>query len=232
LRTKDIHNDIKPFFAYEDFKELNAAQISDLYRKLLSVYFYNSEKVKDLSLNFGVASAQSSFKVQQEMSKTFWLQPNINLNLFPNLKKLLVPTFILHGKQDIVPTWTAQKIKDAIPKSEIVVLDHCDHFPYIEQPSQFFSDWNETLKRADIEGFVFHGIRHHFATLMARAGASNLQIKTALGHKTLQMLERYSHLEAQSTRNLVKRLKNNLRWRFMHSLRRSIKNNSVPKGMS
>jgi hypothetical protein len=36
---------------------------------------------------------------------------------------------------------------------------------------------------------------------MARAGASNLQIKTALGHKTLQMLDRYSHLEVQSTRN-------------------------------
>ena len=43
--------------------------------------------------------------------------------------------------------------------------------------------WNEALNRADIGGFVFHSIRHHFATLMARAGASNLQIKTALGHK-------------------------------------------------
>lgn len=60
--------------------------------------------------------------------------------------------------------------------------------------------WNEALKRANIEEFVFHGIRHHYATFMARQGASNLQIKTALGHKTLQMLERYSHLEAQSTR--------------------------------
>jgi len=74
--------------------------------------------------------------------------------------------------------------------------------------------WNEALKRAYIEGFVFHGIRHHYATLMAREGASNLQIKTALGHKTLQMLERYSHLEAQSTRkfseNAEKRFKKSL----------------------
>ncbi len=62
--------------------------------------------------------------------------------------------------------------------------------------------WNEALKRANIQGFVFHSIRHHFATLMARAGASNLQLKTALGHKTLQMLERYTHLDAQSTRHL------------------------------
>jgi hypothetical protein len=38
-RTKGIHNDIKPLFAYEDFKKLDANQISDLYRKLFSVLF-------------------------------------------------------------------------------------------------------------------------------------------------------------------------------------------------
>ncbi len=149
LRTKNIHNDIKPFFAYEDFKKLNAAQISDLYRKLFSVYFYNPEEVKDLSLNFSVESAQSGFKVMEEMSKTYWLQPNVNL--FPSLKKLAVPTFILHGKQDIVPAWTAQEIKDAIPQSEIVILDRCDHFPYIEQPSQFFYELNNFLRKISKE---------------------------------------------------------------------------------
>ena len=62
--------------------------------------------------------------------------------------------------------------------------------------------WNEALKQAGIEGFVFHSIRHHFATLAARSGASNLQLKTALGHKTLQMLERYTHLDVETTRHL------------------------------
>lgn len=145
LRTKNIHKDIKPLFAYENFKELNAAQISDLYRRLFSVYFYNPKEVRDLSLNFSVASAQSGFKVMEEMSKTYWLQPSINL--FPSLKRLVIPTFILHGKQDIVPVWTAREIKDAIPRSEIVILDRCGHFPYIEQPSQFFVELNEFLHK-------------------------------------------------------------------------------------
>ncbi|MGE4573284.1 alpha/beta fold hydrolase [Parachlamydia sp.] len=148
-RTKNIHNDIKPLFAYEDFKKLNAMQISDLYRKLFSVYVYNPKDIKDLSLNFSVASGQSGFKVMEEMSKTSWLRPNIDL--FPSLKKLSVPTFILHGKQDIVPVWTAQEIKDAIPQSEIVVLDDCDHFPYIEQPSQFFDELNHFLDKLQIQ---------------------------------------------------------------------------------
>ena len=77
------------------------------------------------------------------MSKTSWLHPSINL--FPKLKTLTVPTFILHGKQDIVPVWTAEEIKAAIPHAEIVILDHCDHFPYIEQPFQFFSELNNFL---------------------------------------------------------------------------------------
>lgn len=62
--------------------------------------------------------------------------------------------------------------------------------------------WNEALKHAGIEGFVFHSIRHHFATLATRSGASNLQLKTALCHKTLQMLERYTHLDVETTRHL------------------------------
>jgi hypothetical protein len=46
-----------------------------------------------------------------------------------------------------VSVWTAQEIKDAIPRSEIVVLDDCDHFPYIEQPSQFFTELNGFLNK-------------------------------------------------------------------------------------
>lgn len=143
LRTKNILQELKPFFVYEDFKELNASQISYLYRKLFSVYIYNPDKVKDLSLNFNISSAQSGFKTLEVMSRTSWLQPNTDL--FPGLKKLNVPTFILHGKQDIVPAWTAQEIKDAIPGSKIVILDHCDHFPYIEQPTQFFAELDAFL---------------------------------------------------------------------------------------
>ena len=147
LRTINIHNDIKPLFAYEDFKELNAIQISDVYRKLFSVYVDNPEKVKDLSLNFSLAAAQSGCIVLEEMQKTSWLRPNINL--FPKLKTLMVPTFILHGKQDIVPAWTSEEIRNAIPHAEIAILDHCGHFAYIEQPSQFFTELDHFLEKTE-----------------------------------------------------------------------------------
>lgn len=112
------------------------------------MYLYDPDKVKDLSLNFTAVSAQSGFKVNEEMSKTFWLQPGVNL--FPQLKTLNVPTFILHGKQDIIPAWTAEEIKDAIPDSQIVLLDHSGHFSYMEQPCQFFMQIDKFLNKIQL----------------------------------------------------------------------------------
>lgn len=143
VQSKHLHNDLKPFFTYEDFEKLDAAQIETLYRKLFSVYFYNPNEVKDLTLNFGVESARKGFKVLEELTKTYYCQASTDL--FPHLKSLTVPTFILHGKQDIIPVWAAEEIKEAISQSEIAVLDHCGHFPYIEQPSQFFTELNKFL---------------------------------------------------------------------------------------
>lgn len=61
--------------------------------------------------------------------------------------------------------------------------------------------WQSALKRAGIEGFVFHGLRHHFCTKGVDAGASGLQLRSQLGHTTSRMTDLYSaHLDAQTTR--------------------------------
>lgn len=60
--------------------------------------------------------------------------------------------------------------------------------------------WREALKRAGISGLTFHGLRHSFSTMAAEQGASNLELASAMGHRTLQMLMRYTHLEGNLTR--------------------------------
>jgi site-specific recombinase XerD len=42
--------------------------------------------------------------------------------------------------------------------------------------------------------FTFHTLRHSFASILAQQGVSLLTIKEALGHKSLAMAMRYSHL--------------------------------------
>lgn len=70
--------------------------------------------------------------------------------------------------------------------------------------------WQEALKRAELINLRFHDIRHSFATLAARQGASNLELATAMGHRTLQMLQRYTHLEADLVRKYSEGITKNL----------------------
>ena len=53
--------------------------------------------------------------------------------------------------------------------------------------------WTTALKRAQITDFRFHDLRHTAASYLAMEGASAPQIAEILGHKTLQMVKRYSH---------------------------------------
>lgn len=60
--------------------------------------------------------------------------------------------------------------------------------------------WREALKRANISSLTFHGLRHSFCSMAAAQGASNLELASAMGHRTLQMLMRYTHLEGDLAR--------------------------------
>ncbi len=66
--------------------------------------------------------------------------------------------------------------------------------------------WKEALKRAQIEDCRAHDMRHTFCTLAASQGASNLELATAMGHRTLGMLQRYTHLDAQVTQKFSKHI--------------------------
>lgn len=61
--------------------------------------------------------------------------------------------------------------------------------------------WKRALKVADIDCRA-HDMRHTFATMAAQEGASNLVLSTAMGHRTLEMLQRYTHLDVQVTKKL------------------------------
>lgn len=53
---------------------------------------------------------------------------------------------------------------------------------------------------------VFHSLRHSFASWLAIQGTPLLTIKELLGHKTLAMTERYSHLAPDCKREAVNQL--------------------------
>jgi integrase len=54
--------------------------------------------------------------------------------------------------------------------------------------------FKEAKEKAGIEDFRFHDLRHTAASLFASGGCDIMSLKNLLGHKSLAMTQRYSHL--------------------------------------
>jgi integrase len=67
--------------------------------------------------------------------------------------------------------------------------------------SHLFSD---SYKKAGIEDLRFHDLRHEATSRFFEKGLNPMQVAAITGHKTLQMLKRYTHLKAEDLAELLK----------------------------
>ena len=72
-----------------------------------------------------------------------------------------------------------------------------------QKPIDLRAPWLAALKKAEIQDFKFHDLRHSAASYLAMNGASLAEIAEVLGHKTLQMVKRYAHLSEGHTARVV-----------------------------
>ncbi|MBL6734964.1 MAG: site-specific integrase [Shewanellaceae bacterium] len=83
-------------------------------------------------------------------------------------------------------------------------------FPNPSTPTTYFKNfdahWFKALKDAGIRNFRFHDLRHTCASILAMNGASLIQIADILGHKSITMTQRYSHLCTQHKTQLTDRV--------------------------
>ena len=85
-------------------------------------------------------------------------------------------------------------------------LDTTLLFPSLSNPQQPIGlkrAWETALKRAEINDFHWHDLRHCTASYLAMNGASLAEIAEVLGHKTLAMVKRYAHLSDGHVSNVV-----------------------------
>lgn len=57
--------------------------------------------------------------------------------------------------------------------------------------------WRRACKAAGISNLRFHDLRHEAASRFFELGLNQFQVASITGHKTLQMLKRYTHLRAE-----------------------------------
>lgn len=103
-----------------------------------------------------------------------------------------------NGEQRIVPlSPRARQIIAELPREGARVwsvfesLNVVDHY------------FRRTVKNAGIENFRFHDLRHEATSRLFEKGFSTMDVSAITGHKTLAMLKRYTHLQAE---DLAKRL--------------------------
>lgn len=72
------------------------------------------------------------------------------------------------------------------------------------KPVQLRTPWETALRRAGIERFKWHDMRHSCASFLAMNGASLREIGEVLGHRSVATTKRYAHLTEQHTHQLVR----------------------------
>jgi integrase len=73
----------------------------------------------------------------------------------------------------------------------------------VRRPYEFRPAWHRALKKAGIKGLRFHDLRHEAVSRLVEIGLGDQEVAAISGHKSMQMLKRYTHLRAE---DLVERL--------------------------
>ena len=79
-----------------------------------------------------------------------------------------------------------------------------------ESPLIFEKSWKTVLKKAGIEDFRFHDLRHSSASYLIMNGVHLRTVAEILGHKTLSMVQRYSHLSPEHLRSDISKTLQNI----------------------
>ena len=67
----------------------------------------------------------------------------------------------------------------------------------VRRPYTFNRTWTIALRAAGIEGLRFHDLRHEAVSRLVERGLTDQEVSAISGHRSMQMLKRYTHLRAE-----------------------------------
>lgn len=116
---------------------------------------------------------------------------------------LLIPE-TKNGTPRQVPLSTvALEVLKGLPTRTSHAARHDDQHIWGMRPDSISQAFERVCQAAGIEGLTFHDLRHEATSRLFEKGLNPMEVAAITGHKTLQMLKRYTHLKAK---DLVGRL--------------------------
>jgi integrase len=109
--------------------------------------------------------------------------------------------FTKSGRERHVPLSAAAiTLLNQIPKQgEYIFANPKTNKPF----KSFYVSWDTARKAAGLEGLRVHDLRHSFASFLVNAGCSLYEVQKLLGHASIAMTQRYSHLSQDSLMRAV-----------------------------
>ena len=169
LATRPINNQRERYLTYEEYKKLYESAAEHLQPIL-------------------IVAVQTGMRAG-ELVALEWVDIDFGQN------RILVK-HSKNGRSRKIPI--SEEVKQVLMVLQNRQYHPCRVFAYRDgRPvTNFRTAWLGALKRAKLENddIVFHSLRHTFATHAAQAGAPPEVLKELLGHSTLAMVLRYSHM--------------------------------------
>lgn len=116
---------------------------------------------------------------------------NVNLS-----KRTIFLADTKNGTSRTIPlSSTAIEILSAMPKH---ITSKRLFYTWSQRPSAMNGAWKLAVRRAGIENLHFHDLRHEATSRLFEKGMNLLEISAITGHKSLSMLQRYTHIRPES----------------------------------
>ena len=152
-----------------------------------------------------------------------WLRPIVLIDMNTGLRRgeilSLEKSNIDRKNRLIIIQKTKNNERKIIPMNQ-VVFEIISGLPTRMDTTFIFSDekgkrlsankvsmaFKRACRKAGIEDFTLHDLRHHFASYLTMSGQNQRTVQELLGHKDPKMTMRYSHLSPEHLRSAVESL--------------------------
>lgn len=133
----------KELESIHQFPEGNSEIMEKKHRMIFRTYCYHPENANLLNLHMTPSGYINGKKVYDIFKENVFDKP---FNFYKSLERLKVPTLVVHGDSDPIPSFTARKIHESIKGSKYVLMRECGHFPFVEDPHVYFVNLETFLK--------------------------------------------------------------------------------------